>query len=158
MTLAVPALAQNAPAGPSGSAATAANSILLLQIAVLILIFLPLLIAMSRGRGWLIAGTIAFCLMALGGFFLSAVTGLGAAIILPGVGLVWMAALFCGLAAFLDSAAERRSKEFCYRLLTNDARGMDVPTSVRVAARRERTREGWRRWWSKFGYYSTKQE
>lgn len=104
--------------------------------ALLFLGFLPPIVAATASRRTLMLAALLLSLIAIGLFSLGAVAGLavqGWAVLfaLPLAGACWFAGLFCGLAAFIDAAAERREAEMAFRLIYGDARGLAVPKDLR---------------------------
>lgn len=93
------------------------------------LLFLPAIIAESRGRLVLVFAAVVFSILAFGVLALSlGLASAAGALALPfaamAAGFLWMAGLFCGIAAWLNSQQERRHREATLRLLNNDARGL----------------------------------
>jgi hypothetical protein len=91
----------------------------------LFLVFLPSIIAETRGRMALVFAAFILSILPVALVGMSFVGGglLGLSV-LPIAGGLWMAGLFCGLAAWIDARLEKRNRETVLRLLTNDARGL----------------------------------
>lgn len=113
---------------------TVSNSqtfVVIAGFAVVFLMFLPIIIAHSRGRLALEVATIlltGISALGLGAAAIGGLTGgLLAAFLLPGMATCWFAALFCGLVAYLDKAEDRRNNEALFRLLYNDGYGLKPP-------------------------------
>lgn len=91
----------------------------------LFLIFLPGIIAETRSRKVLVFAAVLLSVLPV---LIMSVSLAGVGIVgiyaLPIACLLWIAGLFCGLAAWLDAAQERRNKETTLRLLMNDPRGL----------------------------------
>lgn len=102
------------------------------------LVFLPAIIVLSRRRTALIAAAFILPLVALAGLVVSSISGLAVLLLLPGIGMSWLAGLLCALAAFMDAAAERRTIELQYRLLTNDVRYLRQPDQMKYADKFDR--------------------
>jgi len=93
------------------------------------LLFLPAIIAETKGRVVLVLAAIVLSLLSMAVLALSlGVAGTIGALALPfaamAAGFLWIAGLFCGLAAWINSQQERRHRESMIRLMTNDARGL----------------------------------
>jgi hypothetical protein len=105
-------------------------------LAGLFLAFLPIFVAHARGRLTLEIATIlltGIAVLGAGGVVAGAAAGgMVAAMFLPGVGVCWFAALFCGLAAFMDKSQERRDNESMFRLLYNVTAGLKPPKGVKM--------------------------
>ena len=105
--------------------------IVAITLVTLFLSLLPVIAALTRSR---VVLTIAAALLSagsVGALVLSLAPGVGGLVFLPFAGTWWFAGLFCGLAVFLDAAAEKREREMTFRLLHNDAKGLPVPSALR---------------------------
>jgi hypothetical protein len=96
-------------------------------IAFLFLLFLPIFIMASKGRLALQIATLLLSILGAAALLSGVVagaafSGIPFVILVPISSGLWLAALFCALAAWLDAGHERRAKEMTLRLLTNDAR------------------------------------
>lgn len=104
----------------------------LVTVSVLVCAFLPVIIAEFPSRKLLVAASVLLCLAAAGLTVSGAVFGFAGAVFGFAAGAaLWFMALLIGLAASLDAMAERRMNELCHRLLTGDARQLDVPRYLR---------------------------
>lgn len=104
--------------------------------ACLFLLFLPILVISSKGRLTLQVAALLLCCLGAAALFLGGITGaafygISLLIALPAAAVMWFAGLCCAIAAFFDSAHERRMKELTVRLLMNDARGLGKPDDYR---------------------------
>lgn len=84
----------------------------------------PLVLALADGRGLAIFLAVALGLSAM------ALTGVGkgfADTVI--IATVWIGAMICGLAAFLDRTMARNNRNLTYRLLKNDDSGLNTPQS-----------------------------
>lgn len=95
--------------------------------ALLFLAFLPILLAEAKRRFVLSLAALLLCILSIAGLFVIPGLGIGAMLIFPLLAGTWFAGLICGLAAFLDAAAERRHHESIFRLIHGDARDTPVP-------------------------------
>lgn len=98
--------------------------------AAIFLVFLPIVVAQSRGRGPLVIGSLLLSVIGAAALVASASFGLGGLIFTAFAAACWFGGLFCGITAFVDAAAERRTDELAWRLLHNEAGGLQRPSSV----------------------------
>lgn len=89
------------------------------------LVFLPIIVAETRGRMALVFAAFILSVLPVGLVAVSLAGGalLGLSAVPIAIGL-WMAGLLCGLVLWIDARIERRNRETTLRLLTNDARGL----------------------------------
>lgn len=96
--------------------------------AVIITAFAPLLVLVSRSRKGLGNITTILTLVGIAGSGGSLLApGLVTVALLPAFGLLWLGALLCGIAGFLDAAAERRNEQAIYRLINEEPQRRTEP-------------------------------
>ena len=99
---------------------------------VVLLAFAPVIVALAHKSGFLAFLSFALCLIfVVGGVGVALLGGLAVALALPVLGIVWLAALVCGIASFMTDAADRRMHEMVSRILRQDEEGLRLPPDVR---------------------------
>lgn len=96
------------------------------------LALLPAIIVASSGRLALQIAALLLCFLSIGALLLGSIAGLASSglsfvVVMPVAAALWFGGLFCAIAAWIDQAHERRSKEMTLRLLMNETRGLGHP-------------------------------
>lgn len=118
------------------------NSMTILLLLALLLIFLPAIVALTRSRLPLqTAAVILSILSPLTTPFGFQLFGLVSPTAEPVplawlvlwyqmAGALWFAGLLCGITAFLGAQAERRTKDAVFRIIYNEPAGLNPPKAV----------------------------
>lgn len=94
----------------------------ILGILSIVCVAAPILLAVSQGRGLLIA--LAVLLTGCAVVLLTVGKGFGDTVL---VASVWVGAMICGLAAYVDRSITRNSRNSTFRLLNNENAGLTKP-------------------------------
>lgn len=93
--------------------------------------FLPMIIANAKSGKMLGFATAMLCVLSVvGSFAMLAQGGLSAMVFAPILSALWIASLICGIAAYLNQAAEKRANDLAFRLLYNELENLVRPRDV----------------------------
>lgn len=79
-------------------------------VVALFVVFLPIIVVFSASRAALSAAAWTFSALAVTVIAVGISNQTADILVFPAAGFTWFCGLVCGIAAFLDSAAERRAK------------------------------------------------